>query len=54
MSGGDIAGVIAAGVFAILVALIAATVGSPLIKLAGFSADVRALLSGGRRRTSRL
>ena len=38
MSGGDIAGLIAAGVFAILVAFLAL----PLIKVAGFSAAVRA------------
>lgn len=54
MSGGDIAGVIAAGVFAILVALFAATVGGPLIKIAGFSAGVRAAMTGLGTRKARL
>lgn len=39
----------ATGNVAALVALFAATVGGPLIKLAGFSAGVRAVLATGRR-----
>jgi hypothetical protein len=35
-----------------LVTLIAATVGGPLIKIAGFTAGVRAAIVGGRRRTA--
>lgn len=36
-----------------LVALFAASVGRPMIKIAGFSAGVRAAITGGRRRASR-
>ena len=43
---GDVANV--TGNLSALVALIAATVGGPLIKIAGFSAAVRAAILGGR------
>ena len=76
MSGGDIAGLIAAGVFALLVlllavpilklgrvfdevnisalsSLVAATVGSPLIKVAAFSYGVRSALAARKKPAGR-